>query len=163
MPLNLEGRKLSASVWSTSTLLMALVFTLCLSSLPPPFSWVDPTLPNTWTWSQYVLAVPEKKGKEKESNPIQTRRLAGWNMRHITTWDTNIGTILNADYTGENLHDPKIYFLKHRETLSYRTPIYSQRLLFIPCNSSWCHLFTRCFCEPWTDKGTNRHHIMMEI
>lgn len=70
------------------TLVTVLLFTLCLFSLPPPFSWVGTPVPHTCTCSQYMLAVPEKKGErkgvkscpDKETGRLQYK--AHYNMRH---------------------------------------------------------------------------------
>lgn len=70
---------LSASVCSPSTLLMAFLLTLFLSSLPPPFSWQGPPLPDTCTCSQYMLAVPQKNEERegKRMSQILSRQETG--------------------------------------------------------------------------------------
>lgn len=90
------------------TLLTALLFTLSLFSTTILLGG-PPSPKYMYMFSVRAGSTREKGGKEQESNAVQTRRLAGWNMRYVTTWDTDIGTILNSDYTGENWRAPKMF------------------------------------------------------
>lgn len=162
MPLRSKGRMLSASICSLSTLLCLIVYPLSFLSAPTTLLGRPPSPRYMYMFSVHACSTREKGGKKR--NQILSRQ-GDWQAEiwDILQHETDTATILNSDYTGENWHDPKICFLKRGKTLSYWTPIYFQRPLFIPCNSSWCPLFTKCFCQPQTDKETNRYHIMMEI